>query len=116
PEVYKTAKAIQDAISESEPQRLEYEWLHLPMLTKDDLAELCKRREMYPPGSWEVEQYWYYISAGRCARISYGDFDWQNEPREVSYGRAERLLKSGHMSPFEQQAKPFSETRWRLVR
>lgn len=116
PEVYKTAKAIKDAIDASMPQELKHDRLHLPMITEEELAEIRHRRRLgYPDGYYEIEGYWYRVSAGRCARISYGDFDWHSEPREVSYARAEKLLTAGHMSPFEQQAKPFSEKRWNAL-
>jgi hypothetical protein len=116
PEVYKTAKAIKDAIEASHPIQLSYGDLHLPMLTTEDLKEKIQRGfSGYPSESFEIEGYWVYISAGRCARISYGEFDWQNEPRDVSFKRAEKLLQSGHMSPFEQQAKPFSKGRWDAI-
>lgn len=116
PEVYKTAEAIHAAISESTPKKLGYGDHHLPMLTDDDFNEINNRLRLgYPEGYFEVEWYWICVSAGRCARISFGDFDWRNEPREDSYRRAIRLLQSGHMSPFEQQAKPFSLARWDMV-
>lgn len=118
PEVYKTAVAIRDAIGGSSPVILRPGEMHLPMLTSKELDQLYKaidpwQEQIYPVGP---EGYWVYVSAGRCARISFGDYRWWEEVPEKSYTRAERLIQAGHMSPFEQQAKPFSENRWQLIR
>lgn len=115
PEVYNTAIAIQDAIEGSVPQVVT-SGLHLPFITEDEFQEIARRHYLgYSPGSYEVEGYWVQVSAGRCARISYGDYDWRSEDRERSAERAHRLMDYGHMSPFEHQAKPFSKHRWKTI-
>jgi hypothetical protein len=43
------------------------------------------------------------ISAGRCARVSYLTHEGVRDV-EADIALAERLLASGHMSPFEHQA------------
>lgn len=115
PEVYKTAQAIMAAIEDSVPRELKYGWLHLPFISEEELSEICRRRKDPNHYGWAVEGFWTYVSAGRCARISYGDYDWMSESANVSYNRAAKLLQNGHMSPFEQQARPFSEIRWDLI-
>jgi hypothetical protein len=106
PEVYKTAEAIKNSIDASRPIKLNYGQLHLPMLTDHEW------RFNDHAGN---DHFWIYVSAGRCARISFGDFKWHEEDPQVSYARAQKLLQSGHMSPFEQQARPFSKKRWKFV-
>jgi hypothetical protein len=107
PEVYKTAHAIMEAIRGSQPVQMDHEGLHLPFVTDEEYAVLIDAPEQEP--------LWIKVSAGRCARISFGDYEWWKEDSHKSFHRAEMLLEKGHMSPYEQQAKPFSETRWDLV-
>jgi hypothetical protein len=99
PEVYKTAKLMRDLYEASEPRQLEpYQW-HLPFVELGD--------QMQSGIDWST------VSAGRCARISYGyylDADrtqtlWDEEPQK-GVDRAERLKGNGHMSPFEHPARP----------
>lgn len=118
PEVYLTACAIRDAIALSKPVPLYYGMMHLPLLTKEELGHLCAARNEIQHdsvGMQSVERQWIFISAGRCARWSYGEYKWWEEDTVKGYERAIRLLSDGHMSPFEQQAKPFSFARWDLV-
>lgn len=107
PEVYKTAYAIMEAIGNSQPVEMDHEGWHLPMVTDAEYAVLIENPDQAP--------LWIKTSAGRCARISFGDFEWWKEAPVKSMDRADNLLKKGHMSPYEQQGKPFSETRWDLV-
>lgn len=103
PEVYKTAHAIMDAVYGSAPVERK---IHLPMLTDGE----------YPISTDDIElDFWIRVSAGRCARISFGDYDWANEDRQIGFERSGRLLSKGHMSPFEQQGLAFSNTRWDLI-
>lgn len=46
------------------------------------------------------------ISAARCARVSYANHDGSNPDVDKDIALAQRLLESGHMSPFEHQARP----------
>ena len=46
------------------------------------------------------------VSAARCARVSYLNHDGTNPDMNKDIILAEKLLGSGHMSPFEHQAKP----------
>ena len=117
PEVYKTAVAIRDAIETSSPVLLEPGQLHLPMVTEEELGDLCQvRKDGNPVAIAQEEDRWIGVSAGRTAKISYGDYRWWEEPPPEGYNRSRRLLTAGHMSPFEQQARCFSDQRWGLVR
>lgn len=115
PEVYKTAVAIRDAIDRSDPESLDYGQLHLPMVTEEELKALCESRSWPDEQPLGAEDFWIGVSAGRCARISYGDFHWWEESASVSFDRSRKLLSAGHMSPFEQQARCFSAERWGVV-
>jgi len=67
-----------------------YEW-HLPMISAQEREE--HRSEVAC-----------YISAGRCARVSYGPNmvrEWEKD-----YALGLDMFEKGHWSPFEHQAKP----------
>lgn len=118
PEVYKTAKLMRDLYEASEPTQLEDGDLHLPFVKDEEIK-----------GSFSDHPYetaddaWQMVSAGRCARISYGYFLdaehtqtlWDESPQK-GWQRAEKLKTAGHMSPFEHPAQPFSGTHWDIVR
>lgn len=107
PEVYKTAVAIRDVIEASRPTIRTH---HIPMLTSDEWSG--ERVVAIDDASLD---FLVGVSAGRCAKISYGDYDWTLEDRQIGYDRSRKLLEHGHMSPFEQQARPFSRERWEVV-
>lgn len=115
PEVYKAVEAIKDAIDSSRPVELSHGLIHLPLLTDIELGYLCDARNEIQHdsvGMKAVENQWIGVSAGRCAKWSYGAFEWWKEDTAISFARSRGLLGAGHMSPFEQQARMFSHTRW----
>lgn len=69
------------------------EW-HLPLVNYDEIDH-------------DNYGFWLGVSAGRCARVSYDRHNDSEDP-QTSWDRADRLLKSGHMSPFEHQATPMA--------
>jgi hypothetical protein len=85
----------------SVPQKLESGQWHLPYVTgfdQDDLGkgftieEICK------------------VSIGRCAAVSYLNQDKRDPPADLA--RADKLEKSGHMSPFEHVAQALTSLEW----
>lgn len=107
PEVYKTALAIQDAMFGSTPRQLKYGEWHLPLVAEEEMVasfEDCAS-EFEEDDTW---RYWARISSSRCARISY-DKHRENEPLEASVARAAGLVGFGHMSPFDQSARPLTQ-------
>lgn len=100
PEVFKTAKAICDALDGSIPDLVPEGHWHLPLVDDDELFYI---RTSHVRG----DELAAYVSAGRCARISY-DKHRDPESLDSSIRRAEKLIVSGHMSPCEQCARPFS--------
>lgn len=100
PEFQIIAHMLREKMNEHEPIELyEDEW-HLPLVNYDD--EFYEAKETK---SWEG---WAWVSAGRCARSSY-DKIHDAESVDASYARAEKLKDAGHMSPFEHQARPYTE-------
>lgn len=100
PEFQKIAHMLYEAMLDSDPLELEEDEWHLPLIDYGD--EFIEAKETK---HWE---YWAWVSAGRCARSSY-DKIHDPESQDASYSRGEKLKAAGHMSPFEHQARPFSE-------
>lgn len=74
-----------------------FDW-HLPMVDPQEMGG-------------ESIEIWKKVSASRCARVSFDNF--KAEPVQQSLARAELLMKSGHLSPFEHVARPISsQLKW----
>jgi thymidylate synthase ThyX len=89
PEMQTLAKMIERAMNNSTPEKLDHQQWHLPHV-------LPHEREALSPLTAAT------ISAARCARVSYN--------RKLEYDTAkdlvlaDKLILSGHMSPFEHAA------------
>ena len=86
PEFRTLALKIQDALGDSRPVKREPDEWHLPFVSEEERTTLSTLTAAC-------------VSAARCARISY------NRPLEYDTAKdielSDRLLVSGHMSPFE---------------
>lgn len=94
PTFQELARCMHKALISSNPQNFpDNDCWHLPYVTADD---------------WSKAPLHDLISASvaRCARISYLNHDSTSPDIEKDIELAERLLKAGHMSPFEHQARP----------
>lgn len=92
PHLRRLAEMMRDALAGSVPVRMPSIGWHLPMISDDERSQhrtesLC------------------YISAGRCARVSYGPE--MVRPREDDYKLGLSLFDAEHWSPFEHQARPW---------
>lgn len=97
PEFRILAGLMLDTMRASQPyEKRTHEW-HLPFITMEEYNE-CEQNKI----GWE---YMAMVSAGRCARVSF-DRAHEFEPITESHARAKRLMESGHLSPFEHQARP----------
>jgi len=94
PEIREAARLMTMAMSESIPTSLSANEWHMPLL--DDEAELRA-------AGFKDDQL-RRISVGRCARVSYLTHDGKRDPK-ADIELADRLLKGGHMSPFEHVAQ-----------
>lgn len=98
PEFQQTASLMQAAYLQSEPVRLPPDAWHLPLVTRLE-------REERPETPWQK------VSVGRCARVSYLTHDGKRDLiKDVELHN--RLLESGHMSPFEHVARPIGGHEW----
>ena len=97
PEIADIAFKMKRIFAESKPNYLKDNEWHLPLLwDKEDLI-----KEGFTAKQLEL------ICIGRCCRISYLTHDGKRDPNK-DIQLAERILKSGHMSPFEHAARPMT--------
>ena len=111
PEIQELAKCMKEAMDASVPEELEHGEWHLPYISKDDWSGLSF-------GNYTIEDL-LKSSVARCARVSYLNHDNTNPNIEKDLELASKLLKDGHMSPFEHVATPMKhihytecEQRW----
>lgn len=107
PEIQKVARLMTDALGHSTPHVLEPGQWHMPFVGT----------EMFDghPEEQKPASYWRMVSVGRCARVSYLTHDGKRDP-DADFALAQRLLESGHMSPFEHVAKPMTEMELEVYR
>lgn len=101
PEIRKIAEQMELLYRSAAPKALAPGQWHLPLLED---ADLLRAAHIY-------EEDFIKISVGRCARTSYLTQDGQRDHLE-DVNLHNRLLKSGHMSPFEHQAQALSKEEW----
>lgn len=97
------AESMWDAMNESVPKELkEGEW-HIPFGGQFDFDQILSAD--FPT---EDKHLFIKIATARCARLSYNNFDG-----EIDYKKDielhDRLLKDGHLSPFEHCARALTE-------
>lgn len=98
PLMQELACAIRKAISDSTPQRM-FLWTqggiknhwHMPYVTDEDYGQ-----------GYDLLLPW--ISAARCARVSYLNHDGSRPDLKTDLALAHRLFTHGHMTPFEHVA------------
>jgi thymidylate synthase ThyX len=107
PEVQQLAILMRMVLRQSVPIEFKSnEWLHLPMVTPEELEALCTVRRV---GSEQIvrkaERDWSLVSSRRLARVSF-DRHTDDEPVTLSIDKAGALASGGHFSPMEHVAKP----------
>jgi len=100
PEMRRAAEMMRDAIAESKPNELGETGWHLPFISTNELLRVLAPADPIEDG----EQKLCLISAARCARVSVIRQDEKRSSRD-EVAMAEKLMKSGHFSPFEHQAQ-----------
>lgn len=100
PEMRLLAEAISDSM-ENHPKwfgyyPIYYNYWTLPYITPYEVDEYKSKGK-----DKDSDKALLYASVGRCARVSYNNHDGSNPDIQKDIELAKRLLKSGHMSPFE---------------
>lgn len=93
PEIRRAAELMREAMKTSEPRELHPGQWHLPLVFEQDLVQTATRTSDRAK-----------LSVARCARVSYLTHEGKRDPK-ADLELHDRLLKSGHMSPFEHAAQ-----------
>lgn len=120
PEIKELAEVMLDAYSASYPVTLTDKECHAPLVTESDLYLKECFMGLYPNSSDLMDSHIHFnmlkmkVSANRCKRISYVNID-KTVTLEGELQGFDSLLESGHYSPMEHQAVPFSDMDLRQV-
>jgi thymidylate synthase ThyX len=93
PHIQALARQMRLKMDESVPQQLPWGEWHLPYISEEDYQKDINADQLRA------------VSAARCARVSYLTHEGQETHWKDDIALAERLLKDGHMSPFEHIAQ-----------
>lgn len=98
PEIQQLALCMKSALNASTPQKLEVGQWHLPFITQHKQSDLYSSVQLCK------------ISAAKCARVSYNNFDGSKTNDDQDYTLFDKLAGSipQHMSPLEHQATPLA--------
>lgn len=114
PDFQTIAAMMQKLYEESEPVQVGYESWHLPLIHDEDVRAVAvldgDSKAVAAGGDWPERRYAQLtkISVARCARVSYLTHDGKRD-LQADIDLHDRLLTSGHMSPFEHVARPATE-------
>lgn len=101
PEIRRAAELMRDVMEQSEPRLVRFGGWHLPLIQLDE--HVAQGLDEEQKKAWL--EHLCKVSVGRCARVSYLTHDGRRDPKE-DVALCDRLLASGHMSPFEHVARP----------
>lgn len=115
PEIRELAQAMRKAHEESVPSKLIQGHWHLPYITTNDrfaAYDFCKHNRITrdEPSGAEVYGLLLKVSAARCARASYNNFEGRPSTIEEDLGLFAKLVENQpiHASPTEHQATPMN--------
>lgn len=100
PTMMELARKMKEAMDDSNPLELDLGDWHLPYLWEVDDSDYGYRIFDLPMEDRRK------VSAARCARVSYDNHNGTDTDIKKDLDLADRLLRDGHMSPFEHQATP----------
>lgn len=109
PEIRVGAEMVLQHRNASRPKLLNYTEWHLPFSMADDRDILIEDREsergLRRPDTEELVR----VAVGRSARVSYLNHDGKRDLQD-DLGLSARVLKSGHMAPWEHVARPMTSS------
>lgn len=108
PAIRKPAEIMRDLYQGDDPERIDYGEWHLPLIGPEDY-DLAFEKGLTGGDSQALLMLMVKVSCARCARVSYLTHDGVRD-LEKDLELHDRLLKSGHMSPFEHAAKPMEDS------
>lgn len=109
------AENMWDAYNESVPKELKIGEWHIPFGDKMDESDIFHQLNLGTVEDWEIKSFRtelndskIKVATARCARLSYMTFDG-----DIDYAKDielhDRLLKDGHLSPFEHCARAMND-------
>jgi thymidylate synthase ThyX len=107
PDIQIIAKMMQELYEQREPRKLDYGQWHLPLIDPDTDVAVCRTMRAGRTLE-ECREALCKISIARCARVSYLTHDGKRD-LQADLDLHDRLLESGHLSPFEHVARPMTE-------
>lgn len=110
PDIRMPAELMRAAMTVSEPEPLDYGEWHLPLIGPEDYDLAFSSGLAMAPNradSRSLMELMVKISVARCARVSYLTHDGKRDLR-ADLELHDRLLTSGHLSPFEHVARPMT--------
>jgi thymidylate synthase ThyX len=116
PEIQKIAHMMRELYEAEEPIELRYGEWHTPLVDIDTSAEVFAR--FHAGTDTDPHKTLCKISVARCARVSYLTHDGKRDI-QADLDLHDKLLASGHLSPFEHVARPAANDdlfRGRVVR
>lgn len=103
PDFRDLAHAMRELYGKGEPIKRGHQDWHTPLALDEDVDGFS-----IVDGIVNWDELRCKVSVGRCARVSYLTHDGKRDP-QADVDLCERLLASGHMSPFEHVARPMTE-------
>lgn len=98
PEIQRVASLMREAWNQSEPDRLRDDEWHLPLMGSNG---------GHPDDELLPHEMRLKVAVGRCARVSYLTHSGRRDA-QADVTLHDRLVESGHLSPFEHVARPMS--------
>jgi len=105
PEMEIIARLMRSTMEMSFPRLVDYGEWHTPLAEAREGLDAHETTYNSAFVNWEIVK---LLSASRCARVSY-DRQHDDEAQEATIARANRLIDSFHLSPFEHVAKPMDQ-------
>jgi thymidylate synthase ThyX len=109
PDFQTIAAMMQELYEELEPEEVDYGEWHMPLVGPEDYeAAFEQGLAQRAVDSKALMELLVKVSVARCARVSYLTHDGKRD-LQADLELHDRLLTSGHMSPFEHAARPLTE-------
>lgn len=110
PAIQTPARMMQELYESHEPKKLNYGEWHLPLISSEDYndawAKAVEKAAQDLGNDHALLELMVRISCARCARVSYLTHDGKRDLKADIELHDNKLLTSGHLSPFEHVARP----------
>lgn len=107
PDIQIIARMMQELYEKHVPEKLAYDDWHLPLIGPED-TDAAFEANLQGGNSKDLQRLLAKVSVARCARVSYLTHDGKRDI-QADLDLHDRLLESGHLSPFEHVARPATE-------